>query len=95
MKKQFLLLNLGLALVASSACGRYSHTTPELDKAAMKAQPYVYGDPDGEPKQHKNIYPTNPDAATEAAVLKQKMFAPEASNAYVVDTAAALRANQE
>ena len=61
----------------------------------MKEQPYVYGDPEGEPKQHKNTYPTNPDALGEAAALKVKLFAVEPAKVTKVDTAAALRAIKE
>ena len=68
-----LLLTLAAGL-ALSACDTYSYTTPQPEKSQMAANPRVYGEAGGPPKQAANKYETNPDAAAKAQELKYKLF---------------------
>ncbi len=78
MRKGFSALVLSGVLatgVVTTGCDTYSHPTPQLDKAQMKKNEYVYGEVDGPARQSKNTYPTNPDAAAKAADMKKKLYA--------------------
>ena len=98
---QFLTIALGLTLTISlSSCGRYNFIK-EVSKEDKQSRPRIYGDVDGPALQSKNTYPTNPDAAKNAAVLKAQLFGEEPKAADVVmapvavDTAKAVESSKE
>jgi hypothetical protein len=85
-------------LVVGTSCGRYSQPIPPATKEEMEENPRVYGKVDGPAEQSLNKYETDPDAATQAAVLKAQLFGRAKDTAIAVakvDTAAALRSSAE
>lgn len=91
------MATFGLAsLVLLSSCDTYSSKTPQPNKDAKLANPYVYGEVGAPAKQSKNTYPANPDAAQNAAVIKAKLFSDNAKGVETkVDTAKAVAATKE
>lgn len=65
------ILPVGLTM---TGCDTYSYPTPLPTKEEMSDNSYVYGDPEGPPRQTKNTYPANPDAVTRAGEIKAKLF---------------------
>jgi len=91
--KGFILLFILVTTMILSSCGKYNFlkTVSEQDK---KDHPEIYGEVGGPALQTKNTYPTNPDAATRSAVLKQLLFDENARGKYI-DTAKALAGTKE
>jgi hypothetical protein len=101
--RSLLVAVCALSLVSYTGCGRYSNTTPPATKEEMKENERVYGDVEGPAKQSLNKYEADPEAATQAAVVKAQLFGqtepqaattPAAAGAKV-DTAAALKSAAE
>jgi hypothetical protein len=67
--------NWGILAIAVGlgACGKYNYP-PEVTDELMKSNEYVYGKVGGAPKQTANTYPADPDIASKAADLRQKLF---------------------
>lgn len=59
--------------IGLGACGKYNYS-PEVTDELMKCNEYVYGEVGGAPKQTANTYPADPELASKAADLRQKVF---------------------
>ncbi|GIV38835.1 MAG: hypothetical protein KatS3mg033_0635 [Thermonema sp.] len=68
-----LILALGL-----QACNldQYNNSDPETLTDRRAGDPYVYGDPDGEPRQALLDYPDPADGAARAKKIREKLYAP-------------------
>ncbi|QHT69319.1 hypothetical protein GXP67_23100 [Rhodocytophaga rosea] len=64
-------LFIGLVMV-TSACHLDANSIEQEDPNA--GSEYVYGNIGGPPKQAANQYEADPDAATRAAAIREKMF---------------------
>lgn len=74
MKKTVLFLALAtLMMINLSSCGRYNFIK-EVSKEEKESRPRIYGEVDGPALQSKNTYPTDPDLAKNAALIKAKLF---------------------
>ncbi len=72
LKKYIQTLVFAGLVLCVSACGSKYNSIEQKDPNA--GSEYVYGNIGGPPLQAGNDYPADPDAATRAAAIREKMF---------------------